>query len=460
MPRMVSFFVLIVIVILIGVLFFKVMATFLVPLFLATVIVVVFRPLHRWIAQRCGNHSRLAAGLTTAAITLITLLPTAGVFSLAVIQGSTLLTGLDAGTVKNRLATLRGNLRLEMPWAGELRDAESVLNDLFGGQGSAKRSNEQQQQALQGLLRRVEKLEAELSSGTPHEPTADAKSLLETLRQLERMAPGTLEFEAALQVAVRQFREFKLALFGGPYHAWMIDLANPSDQQIQEWSGQVFGKVQTWLLSVGSATTAFAWNVVLGIFIMLIGTYFFLADGPEMVSAMMRLSPLDDRYEQELLEEFGRISRAVVLATVLSAVAQGLLAGIGYWMVGMDYAILLTLLTIVMAFVPFFGTALVWAPASLWLLFYDERTSAAVCLAIYGATVVSMIDYLVKPAVLKGGSSLHPLLAFLSVLGGVQALGPLGILIGPMAVAFLQTLLNILHRELSAMEQTPTAATK
>ena len=56
--------------------------------------------------------------------------------------------------------------------------------------------------------------------------------------------------------------------------------------------------------------------------------------------------------------------------------------------------------------------------------------------------------------------SLHPLLAFLSVLGGVQALGPLGILIGPMAVAFLQTLLNILHRELSAMEQTPTPAAK
>ena len=70
--------------------------------------------------------------------------------------------------------------------------------------------------------------------------------------------------------------------------------------------------------------------------------------------------------------------------------------------------------------------------------------------------MVSTVDNIVKPAVLHGRSKLHPLLALLSVLGGIQVLGPIGIFVGPMAVAFLQTLLNMLRDELTAMQAGPT----
>ena len=70
----------------------------------------------------------------------------------------------------------------------------------------------------------------------------------------------------------------------------------------------------------------------------------------------------------------------------------------------------------------------------------------------YGDAVVSMADNLIKPLILHGQSNLHPLLALLSILGGVTALGPIGLLVGPMVVAFLQTLLKILQRELNSME--------
>ena len=113
---------------------------------------------------------------------------------------------------------------------------------------------------------------------------------------------------------------------------------------------------------------------------------------------------------------------------------------------------MIALLAVDKALVPFLGAASVWVSASLWLYFYDERTWAAILLAIYGAAIVSMADNVIKPLVLHGQSKLHPLLALLSVLGGVQALGPIGILVGPMVVAFLQTLLNILHRELTTMD--------
>jgi len=169
----------------------------------------------------------------------------------------------------------------------------------------------------------------------------------------------------------------------------------------------------------------------------------------------MRLSPMDDRYERELMDEFDQISRAVVLATLLSAVAQGILAGIGYWAAGLPSVFLLTLLTMVMALVPFVGAAAIWLPASLWLYVYEERMWPAIFLAIYGAAIVSTADNFIKPWVLQGRSKLHPLLALLSVLGGVQALGAIGILVGPMIVVFLQTLLNILRQELTATDASP-----
>ena len=101
--------------------------------------------------------------------------------------------------------------------------------------------------------------------------------------------------------------------------------------------------------------------------------------------------------------------------------------------------------------VPFVGAAIVWVPVCLWLYAVEGRTTAAVLLAVYCIAVVSMVDNLVKPLVLHGRSNLHPLLALLSVLGGVQALGPIGIFVGPMVVAFLQTLLNMVHAELNSM---------
>ena len=168
-----------------------------------------------------------------------------------------------------------------------------------------------------------------------------------------------------------------------------------------------------------------------------------------MIKTCQQLSPLEDVHEQELVDEFGRVSRAVMVATLLSALAQGLLAGIGFYFTGFESIFLLTMLSAVLALVPFVGAAAVWVPASLYLYFVDGNLWAAIGLAAYGAILVSGADNIIKPFILHGQSNLHPLLALLSVLGGVAVLGPIGILVGPMIVAFLQTLLKILERELA-----------
>jgi predicted PurR-regulated permease PerM len=196
-------------------------------------------------------------------------------------------------------------------------------------------------------------------------------------------------------------------------------------------------------------------GMLVGLAIMVISTYYFFADGPYMLIALMRMSPLDDSYERELLEKFSDISRSVVVATLASAVAQGLLAGIGFYFAGLERIFFLIGATIFLAMIPFVGAAAVWVPICLVLYLHDDRPTAALMLAVYCGGVVSMVDNIIKPYILHGQANLHPLLALLSVIGGVQVLGPIGILVGPMLVAFLQALVNMLNKEIERMELPP-----
>jgi predicted PurR-regulated permease PerM len=261
---------------------------------------------------------------------------------------------------------------------------------------------------------------------------------------------GIQKIEIAFQIRRQQ-------LLGGGAVSWLVELANPSAAEFQNRQAQFVSYFRHWILSISGTTTARFGSLVLGMAVMTISMFYFLSEGPALISAAMRLSPLDDKYERELFSEFDRVSRAVVIATLLSAVVQGLLAGVGFYFAGMSSGFLLTMLTMVFAMIPFVGAAAVWVPAALWLIFVDERMLAGIMLAIYGACIVSMADNVIKPLVLHGQSKLHPLLALLSVLGGVQALGPIGILVGPMVVSFLQALLNMLHTEIMAMESVDSA---
>jgi predicted PurR-regulated permease PerM len=453
MSRMVSLIFLVGIILLVGILFYRVMATFLVPLFFAAVFVVLFRPLHGWMLQKCRGRQRLAAGATTAAIMLIVLVPTSLIVTLAVVEGSTLLTHLDAATLKSQLSSFRTRLGLAMPLANDMRAVEDQLARLYQSQGRAAA----EANAARHLLERLQEIQRGLANEPRGHGSVAVEPVIAEVAKLQDLTPGTLEYEAALQVAMREFRRFKLALLGGPYRAWLVELANPSDDRLREWSGTVFARAQEWLLSLSGATMAFVGQFLLGTAITVLAIYFFLVDGAHMSEGIMRLLPLDQSHQRELVAEFDRTSRAVVTATLLSAVAQGLLSGLGFWFAGLDSVFLLTALATLLGLVPFVGAAGVWVPACLWLYFVAGRTGPAVGLAIYGCLVISMADNVVKPLVLRGGSKLHPLLALLSVLGGAQLLGAIGILVGPMVVAFLQTLLNILHRELTTLEPRPAA---
>jgi predicted PurR-regulated permease PerM len=249
------------------------------------------------------------------------------------------------------------------------------------------------------------------------------------------------------------FAVFRTDYLGGTLKEALIDTANPTRAELTEISDSLLNtESRKKILQAGANTLGYFVSLLAGIVIMLIAVFFFLVDGRAMIQTILKLSPLKSDYEKMLIDEFVSISRAVVLATVLSALAQGVLAGIGFWIAGLNSILLLTFAATLLAMVPFVGAAVVWFPAAIWLILFADKTGYGIFLLIWGIGPVSLSDNIIKPLVLQNTSKLHPMFALLSVVGGVQALGPIGILTGPMVVVFLQTLLNILHRELSTLD--------
>ena len=208
---------------------------------------------------------------------------------------------------------------------------------------------------------------------------------------------------------------------------------------------------EEWLGPIAARAPLVIVKLIIGLIVMTVSLFYFLADGRRMLEAVTRLIPLDVRYQWQLLQEFEEVSRAVVTSTLLAAIVQAILAGFGFYVAGLGNVFLLTLLTFFGALVPFVGAAAVWGSASLYLLFFVKNTWAAMGLGVWGLCVVSTVDNIIKPIVLHGQSKLHPLLALLSVLGGVGALGPIGIFVGPIAVAFLQAALTMLQAEIDSL---------
>ncbi len=209
--------------------------------------------------------------------------------------------------------------------------------------------------------------------------------------------------------------------------------------------------VEDWFGPIAARAPAVVAKILIGVVVTVVSLFYFFADGGRMIEAVTRLVPLDRRYQWQLLAEFEEVSRAVVSSILLAAAVQAVLAGLGFYVAGLGKVFLLTLLTFFGALVPIAGAAIVWGAASLYLLFFEKNTWAAAGLALWGLGVVSTVDNIIKPIVLHGQSKLHPLLALLSVLGGVGALGPIGIFVGPIAVAFLQAALTMLQAELESL---------
>lgn len=343
LQRQFSLYVLLGTVILVGVLFFRVMQPFLMPLILGAVLALLFRPFHEWCTRRLGDRRNIAAGLVTVSILIACLVPIGGALILAVRELA------DVGRELTR---------------NDWRDHPVVAD----------------------ILRFVDH--------------------------------------------------------------------NVTDEQWEEWRQSSTGTIESITSGLYDQTTGLLANAVgfvVGLCIALLSVFYFLAEGPALVRAVQRVSPLENEDELELFQEFERVCRGVILATLVCALAQAVLAGIGFAVLGIPHFWLLAGLTMFTSMIPFIGAAAVWIGVSLWLVLTGEYASATI-LAIYGTVIISTVDNLIRAYVLHGTARLHPLIALLSVLGALQTIGLWGIFVGPLVAAFFYALLKILHKRVNSFD--------
>ena len=230
----------------------------------------------------------------------------------------------------------------------------------------------------------------------------------------------------------------------------LLGMLHISREQVIDGVTRVVGYAQDAM----PALIASGGRAVLSTVLMLIALHFLLVDGARIVEWIQRVSPLDARQTGELTAELRKVTRATVIGILATAVFQGVAAGFGYLACGVEHAGFFGMLTSMVSFVPGVGTGLVWLPvvASLWI---SHRHTAAVLLAVFCVLVVVGAEQVGKPLLMRGQVQMHTGLIFLALLGGLAMFGLLGILLGPLIVAFFLAMMRIYERDFRVLSRPP-----
>jgi predicted PurR-regulated permease PerM len=204
---------------------------------------------------------------------------------------------------------------------------------------------------------------------------------------------------------------------------------------------------------IASGSAAFAGTVasvtagsLLGLFFALLTMHVILRHWTRIIATLTEVSPLRREDTRALLEEFRTVGRITLSGTVLTGLAQGMLAGIGFWMTGVPRPLFLGIVTAIASLVPAVGTLLVWVPAGLYLLAVGSPGAGVVELVWGALVVVGFSDYVIRPR-LVGDEGMPAILTFLALFGGLEVLGLPGLIAGPVLMALAVAVLRLYARE-------------
>jgi len=203
-------------------------------------------------------------------------------------------------------------------------------------------------------------------------------------------------------------------------------------------AGQLIGVIQGVLKSVP--------GVILSIFITVFSMYYFLKHGKDLYLFFSELIPLPEGRYKQILLRFDDLSRGMIMGQIVVGMVQGVLAWLGFWVLGVPNPVLLGFLTAIISIIPLLGAAIVWVPVAVYLVFLGMMTGVfwpALALLLYGTFVISLIDNFLKPKIVGDRAKIHPLIILFGILGGIQLFGIPGILIGPLILTIFDVVIEI-----------------
>lgn len=185
------------------------------------------------------------------------------------------------------------------------------------------------------------------------------------------------------------------------------------------------------------------------LFVVLFLMYVIFIDGKDIVKNIKKYLPFHTKNQNQILKEMDEVVKAILIGQGAASVIQGIVGGITFALLGMSGAVFWGFMMVILAFLPAVGASLVWGPAVLILLIQGE-TVAAVILALVGVVIISNIENLLKPIMMKGYTQIHPFVLFIGIFAGLSAFGIIGLFIGPIIISAFLTVVEMCRKDLEA----------
>jgi len=221
--------------------------------------------------------------------------------------------------------------------------------------------------------------------------------------------------------------------------AWLDQIAGVSLPQLEGWIVTGAKRMLETLAGSGGAVMLGALGTIISFVLMLFVLYFVLRDGPVLAQRVVRLLPIEARLRGRLWQHLIDVTRAVFMGIGLTALVQGVALGIGFAIAGVPSPLVFGVLGALFALVPVVGTAIIWVPATLWLLAQGDA-GHAIFLAAWSALVVGSVDNFLRPILISGRVEVPTLAVFIGVMGGLSAFGFVGLFLGPIVLGLLVAL--------------------
>jgi predicted PurR-regulated permease PerM len=208
-----------------------------------------------------------------------------------------------------------------------------------------------------------------------------------------------------------------------------------------------------WVARHGGALVGGLAGLFLGFVLVLLSMYFFYVEGEEIIDQLSILSPLPKRYDAEFRARFKDVIDATFRGQLFTGLAQGIVTGIGMAIAQVPGAGFWGAVAALLSLIPMVGAAAVWVPATIYLTISasmgDRGWWQPIFMILWGAIPVSLVDNVVRPWAMRGKAQLPAIPLLFAVLGGMQAFGFVGLVIGPLVFSFLMAIIDIYKRSFS-----------
>jgi predicted PurR-regulated permease PerM len=198
------------------------------------------------------------------------------------------------------------------------------------------------------------------------------------------------------------------------------------------------------LVEVLASTMA---SLLLALFFAILTMHFLLRRWARIASRAQEVLPLRPDYTRQLFDEVRIVGRSTLLGTIVTGLAQGVLATIGYAIFGVPEVLFFGAATALASLIPAVGTLLVWVPAGVVLILGGHTLSGVGLLAYGGLVIVGVSDYLIRPRLVRGEGGVPSIVTFTALFGGVEAFGLKGLVLGPVLMSLALAVLRIYGTE-------------